>query len=158
MFDIRIGTVIPVEHAREMLPQLKCLGFEGYELTCGHYFAGHDIRESAKALLDAAEGLSFSTLGCYGNTLSDEQTLTEVMRLIDNAKYFGCATVSLFAGALEGVSVEQSIPAFQKVFRELCAKAQDQGVSLAIAKEAMRLGANKLPVATKFIVRRDYVE
>ena len=33
-----------------------------------------------------------------------------------------------------------------------------EGVSLAIAKEAMRLGANKLPVATKFIVRRDYVE
>ena len=33
-----------------------------------------------------------------------------------------------------------------------------EGVSLEIAKEAMRLGANKLPVATKFIVRRDYVE
>lgn len=33
-----------------------------------------------------------------------------------------------------------------------------EGVPLAIAKEAMRLGANKLPVATKFVVRRDYVE
>ena len=33
-----------------------------------------------------------------------------------------------------------------------------EGVSLAVAKEAMRLGANKLPVDTKFIVRRDYVE
>ena len=33
-----------------------------------------------------------------------------------------------------------------------------EGVSLEIAKEAMRLGANKLPVATKFVVRRDYVE
>ena len=33
-----------------------------------------------------------------------------------------------------------------------------EGVSLAIAKEAMRLAANKLPVSTKFIVRRDYVE
>ena len=32
------------------------------------------------------------------------------------------------------------------------------GVSLAIAKEALRLGAQKLPVATKFVVRRDYVE
>ncbi|MBO6237878.1 MAG: ribosomal protein L16, partial [Bacteroidales bacterium] len=32
------------------------------------------------------------------------------------------------------------------------------GVSLATAKEAMRLGANKLPIATKFVVRRDYVE
>ena len=27
-----------------------------------------------------------------------------------------------------------------------------------IAKEALRLGAQKLPVTTKFVVRRDYVE
>ncbi|MBO4282638.1 MAG: 50S ribosomal protein L16 [Bacteroidales bacterium] len=33
-----------------------------------------------------------------------------------------------------------------------------EGVSLEVAKEAMRLGAQKLPIATKFIVRRDYSE
>ncbi|MEZ5199528.1 MAG: 50S ribosomal protein L16 [Bacteroidales bacterium] len=33
-----------------------------------------------------------------------------------------------------------------------------EGVSLAVAKEAMRLAAQKLPVTTKFIVRRDFVE
>ena len=33
-----------------------------------------------------------------------------------------------------------------------------EGVPLAVAKEAMRLAAQKLPVTTKFIVRRDYVE
>lgn len=33
-----------------------------------------------------------------------------------------------------------------------------EGVPVEIAKEALRLGAQKLPVATKFIVRRDYVE
>ncbi len=32
------------------------------------------------------------------------------------------------------------------------------GVPLHIAKEAMRLAAQKLPVKTKFVVRRDYVE
>jgi large subunit ribosomal protein L16 len=32
------------------------------------------------------------------------------------------------------------------------------GVSLDIAKEALRLAAQKLPVKTKFIVRRDYTE
>lgn len=31
-----------------------------------------------------------------------------------------------------------------------------EGVPLEIAKEAMRLAAQKLPVGTKFIVRRDY--
>ena len=32
------------------------------------------------------------------------------------------------------------------------------GVPLAIAKEALALAAQKLPVTTKFIIRRDYVE
>ena len=33
-----------------------------------------------------------------------------------------------------------------------------EGVPIAVAKEALRLGAQKLPVATKFVVSRDYVE
>lgn len=33
-----------------------------------------------------------------------------------------------------------------------------EGVPLNIAKEALRLAAQKLPVTTKFVVRRDYVE
>ena len=33
-----------------------------------------------------------------------------------------------------------------------------EGVSMEVAKEALRLAAQKLPVTTKFIVRRDYVE
>jgi large subunit ribosomal protein L16 len=33
-----------------------------------------------------------------------------------------------------------------------------EGVPFEVAKEALRLGAQKLPVATKFVVRRDFVE
>jgi len=33
-----------------------------------------------------------------------------------------------------------------------------EGVPLPLAKEALRLAAQKLPVKTKFIVRRDFVE
>jgi len=33
-----------------------------------------------------------------------------------------------------------------------------EGVPFAVAKEALRLAAQKLPIKTKFIVRRDYVE
>jgi large subunit ribosomal protein L16 len=33
-----------------------------------------------------------------------------------------------------------------------------EGVPYEIAKEALRLGAQKLPITTKFIVRRDYVQ
>lgn len=33
-----------------------------------------------------------------------------------------------------------------------------EGVSFEVAKEALRLGAQKFPIATKFVVRRDFVE
>jgi large subunit ribosomal protein L16 len=33
-----------------------------------------------------------------------------------------------------------------------------EGVPLEVAKEAMRLGAQKLPIQTKFVTRRDFVE
>jgi len=33
-----------------------------------------------------------------------------------------------------------------------------EGVPIEVAKEALRLAAQKLPVVTKFIVRRDYTE
>ncbi len=33
-----------------------------------------------------------------------------------------------------------------------------EGVPLDVAKEALRLAAQKLPVQTRFIIRRDYVE
>jgi len=33
-----------------------------------------------------------------------------------------------------------------------------EGVSFEIAQEALRLAAQKLPITTKFVIRRDYVE
>ena len=33
-----------------------------------------------------------------------------------------------------------------------------EGVSHEVAKEALRLGSQKFPITTKFVVRRDYVE
>jgi len=33
-----------------------------------------------------------------------------------------------------------------------------EGVSFEVAKEALRLGSQKFPITTKFVVRRDYTE
>ena len=33
-----------------------------------------------------------------------------------------------------------------------------EGVSFEVAKEALRLGSQKFPILTKFVVRRDYIE
>ena len=37
-----------------------------------------------------------------------------------------------------------------------CVMFEIEGVDMATAKEALRLASQKLPIATKFIVRRDY--
>lgn len=39
-----------------------------------------------------------------------------------------------------------------------CMLFEAEGVDLAVAKEALRLAAQKLPVRTKFVIRRDYQE
>jgi large subunit ribosomal protein L16 len=35
---------------------------------------------------------------------------------------------------------------------------ESDGVSLEVAKESLRLAAQKLPVRTSFVVRRDYTD
>lgn len=140
MFDIQIGTILPAEHAIEMIPMLTPLKFEGYELTCGTFFRTCGIADYAARLNDVADGLPISALGCYGNTLNDPETRRDIEHLIDHAHLFGCGIVSVFAGALPGVSVPDSVEAFKKVFSSLCARAADHGVSLAI--EGCPMGTN----------------
>ena len=43
-----------------------------------------------------------------------------------------------------------------KEVRELETKDLAERIEAEVAKEALRLGAQKLPVKTKFVVRRDY--
>ena len=40
----------------------------------------------------------------------------------------------------------------------LLGRLREKGVPEETAKEALRLASHKLPIATKFVVRRDYVE
>ena len=55
-----------------------------------------------------------------------------------------------------GMLQEQSQIASTEVTIRILFEAD--GIPLEVAREAMRLGAQKLPVHTKFIVRRDYSE
>ena len=47
---------------------------------------------------------------------------------------------------------------FVAVVKPGCVIIEADGVPMAIAKEALRLAAQKLPVTVRFIVRRDYKE
>ncbi len=133
MFDIKIGTIVPVKHAIAMMPQLNPHGFESYEIQFeGWSSEGVDFKEHAKAVLEAAEGRPISALGRYGNTLTDDYCRRDIEALIDNAHLYGSNIVAVFAGADPTKSVPENIPEFKRVFGELVARAEANGVKLAI--------------------------
>ena len=55
-------------------------------------------------------------------------------------------------------AARQAITRYMKREGQLRILFEAEGVPLEVAQEALRLGAQKLPITTKFIVRRDYVE
>ena len=132
MFEIRIGTILPSKFAQDMVPALKDFGFESYELSCGAQFRTDDVAGYAARLMDALEGTPISALGCYNNPLSSEDELGDIIHLMDSAHLFGCDTISVFAGSAPGKTLTESIPVFKKVFGELCARAEDKGLKIAI--------------------------
>ena len=131
MFEIKIGTVLMGMHALDpdMLPALKPFGFEGYEVSFDRAcFRTYDLTEYAKKLNDALCGTPVSALGCYLNPLASEDDRRDLTHLMDSAHLFGCNTISVFAGALPGCTVAESMPTFKQVFSELCARAEDKGL------------------------------
>lgn len=134
MFDIKIGTVLMGGHALDpdMLSALAPFGFEGYEISCDRYFRTHDIADYAAQLTDVLKGIPVSTLGCYNNPLTDPDALADLTHIMDNAHLFHCDTISVFAGEVPGCTVSESMAVFKKVFSELCARAEDKGLKIAI--------------------------
>jgi sugar phosphate isomerase/epimerase len=146
MFDLRIGTVLRANEAAAMIPKLMPYGFESYEITFGGSTAGFALKEMGRETLDSLgdSGIVISSLGVYGNPLLSDpghaDTLASLERVIDNARYFHCDTISAFAGRIPGCPADQSIPKFKEVFTPLAKRAADQGVRIAF--ENCPMGGN----------------
>ena len=136
--DIRIGTLVNTgmkspEYIRQILPH----GFESFSLTFWQTCEGVDFEKLAReinALLDGT-GAVISSLGVFGNPLEeqpgDKETLEGWQRCIDNAHLFGCDIVAGFTGRVRGKRIDESIPAFKKVWTPLAQRAEDRGVRIA---------------------------
>lgn len=72
-----------------------------------------------------------SSLGCYGNPLTDEETARDLGRLIDEAWRFDCRLVCGFTGRLPDRPVPESLPRFKEVWQPLVRRAEDRGVRIA---------------------------
>ncbi len=129
--DIRIGTLAglgAIDYLRQILPH----GFESFELTCGPHLGERNLEEIAAQTLEVlGDAAIVSSVGLYGNPLTDDQCASDWERLIRGAKHFGCNVVCGFAGALEDRPVDQSMPRFKDVFGHLAAVARDEGVRIA---------------------------
>lgn len=134
MNQIKIGTCIPGNSAAKWLPHFAKHDFETFSLNFHMSFNGMDIEEFAPKALDMIKdsNAKFDALGFYSNPLQNKEHFESIVRCIKAAKLYGCETVSCFAGALEGESVESAIPRFKEVFSELTKIAADNGVTICV--------------------------
>lgn len=130
--DIRIGTLAPMVAGAGYLKEVVRHGFESFQLTLWKEIGSLDLATAARQAQEALEGRAIiSSVGIYGNPLTDDQTRTDWDRLIRQARSFGTDVVCGFAGALEDRSVDESIPRFAEVFGELARVAAGEGVRIA---------------------------
>jgi len=130
--DIRIGTLAPLAKAPTYLPQIVNHGFESFELTMWQYIGDTDLAATAAKVKEVIAGKAeISSVGIYGNPLTDEQTAADWETVIKSAKLFGAKVVCGFAGALEDRPIDESMPTFKKVFGHLSKVAEAEGVKIA---------------------------
>lgn len=130
--DIGIGTLCGLAKAPQVLPQIVGHGFESFELTLWRAIDGVDLAANAKQCLEAlGDKAEISSVGIYGNPLSDEETARDWATLIKGAKYYGAKVVCGFAGAVEDKPIDQNMQRFKEVFGPLAKLAADEGVKIA---------------------------
>lgn len=134
MRQIPIGTCIPGNCFTQWVPALMDKGFECFAVNFHMSLGGvclTDLAAQTRSILDGS-GIQASALGFYCNALMYEEHEKQLHECIDLAEAFGTQTVSTFAGAIEGESVEAAMPRFKAVWSELTRHAEDKGVRLAI--------------------------
>jgi sugar phosphate isomerase/epimerase len=134
--DIRIGTLVKGgEGTLNYLRQILSYGFESYKLTFSNKMHDLDLPRLAdqvrSLLAGSGNGAIISSVGIYGNTLTDESIERGFYKLIDAAELFGCKLVCGFTGRIVNVPVHESLPRFKEVFTRLARHAEDRGVRIA---------------------------
>lgn len=134
MEQIKIGTCIPGIKTEEWLPAMIKAGFETVSINFHMSLENTDLRELSKKVKELLgdSGVSVSNLGFYCNPLQYEEHKKSLEYCIDSAVLFGTDTVTTFAGALEGRPVEEAVPVFGRVFRELAKRGADNQVKIGI--------------------------
>ena len=130
--DIRIGTLAGMDKGAASLKQILPHGFESFQLTCWKQIGAIDVDRTAREVLETiGDRAVISSIGVFGNPLTEEQTAKDFGTLIDKAHLFKCNIVAGFAGAIEDKPLPESMPQYKKVWGELAKRAEDKGVRIA---------------------------
>lgn len=134
MKQIEVGTCIAGTNVEQWLPHIVEAGFETIAITFHMSLEGMDLEELAKKTNSILEGTNtrVSCIGLYCNPIQYEEHKKMLEYVIDCAPLFGAKVVSTFAGAYEGKSVEDAIPKFGEVFRDLAKRAAGKGIKIGI--------------------------
>jgi len=146
MKQIKIGTLISGGDALRIIPQIIGYGFETFSLTFWQSTGNivlPDLAKQVRAITDPKD-VTISSLSVFGNPLTgtgaNADTLASWERAIDSAHLFGTDLVTGFTGRIVDRPIDESIPAFTKVFGELIRRAKDKGVRIAF--ENCDMGGN----------------
>lgn len=130
--DIRIGTMAPFDKGAAYLKSLLPYGFESFELNCWRFLNGLDLKALAAEVNDTlGDQAIVSSLGVYGNPMTDEQTRIDIATAIDSACEFGANVVCGFTGAIESKRIDEQIQDFADVWKPLADRAESAGVKIA---------------------------
>ena len=130
--DIRIGTLVKMDGAGRYIQQILPNGFESFALTLWEKIGAVDLEHTARQVAAAiGDKAVISSVGLYGNPLQNETTARDFATLIDQAHRFKTNLVCGFAGALDGRRVDEALPRFKDVWRDLVKRAEDRGVRIA---------------------------
>lgn len=134
MQQIKIGTCIPGTITEQWAPHMIAAGFETLSLNFHMSLEGTDLVELSKKTKDILgdSAVEVTTIGLYCNPIQYEEHKKALEYVIDCAPLFGAKYVSTFAGAYEGKSVEEAMPRFGQVFRDLTKRAEDKNIKIAI--------------------------
>lgn len=130
--DIRIGTLAKWDSELDTFRKLRDLGFESLQLTAWEKLPDLDFAEHAALVREIlGDRVTISSVGVYGNPLTNEVTRTDFERALSIAHHYGAGCVCGFAGAQEDRSVDQNMPRFKEVWAPLVKIAEDRGLKIA---------------------------
>lgn len=143
MNQMKIGTCLGAAKAVDLIPKLSKLGFESVAVSFWQRTGVVDITELLKKIKDEADeaNMEISSLSMFGNPMStengNEDALASIERVIDNAHLLGVNLVTGFAGRIVDRPVDESIPAFKKIWGELLKRAESKDIRIAFENCSM---------------------